>query len=82
MIKKISSEILENYYLKAIKSYKRCVEKSENSFLSNEIGFSVHELELENEVKLNLLSNDLNLGYYISVLNEEENEIDDYLVFN
>lgn len=95
----MNNEMLNNYYLNAIKSYKRCVGKDENSFLSDEIGISVHDLELEKdsvkfkysamnsdyyliEVKLNLLSNELNLGYYISVLDEGHEEVDNYLVFN
>ncbi len=99
MIRKISSEILENYYLNAIKSYKRCIGKDENFFLSDEIGISVYDLELEKdsvkfkysginsdsyliEVRLNLLSNELNIGYYISVLDEGHEEVDNYLVFS
>ncbi|MCQ9634986.1 hypothetical protein MP477_08485 [Chryseobacterium sp. WG23] len=99
MKKKMNSEILENYYLNAIKSYKRCIEKSENSFLSDEIDISVFDLQIEKdsvkfkysainsdsyliEVRLNLLSNEINLGYYVSVLDEKYNEVDNYLVFS
>lgn len=34
------------------------------------------------EVRLNLLSKELNVGYYALILNEENEALDDYLVFN
>ncbi|ULT25852.1 MULTISPECIES: hypothetical protein [Sphingobacterium] len=34
------------------------------------------------EIRLNLLSKESNVGYYALILNEENQELDDYLVFN
>lgn len=96
---KINNGILENFYTNAIQSYKRCIQRNENSFLSDEIGTSMHNIELEKdsvkfkylatnseffliEVRLNLLSDKLDLGYYVSVLDEDYKEVDNYLVFN
>ena len=88
----------EDFYFNTIQSYKRCISISENSFLSDEIGMSVHDLDIEKEsirikhigmnnnsylveVKINLLSREVKIGYYVLVFDESGTEIDDYLVF-
>lgn len=98
-MKKITTkEEEEDFYFNTIQSYKRCISISENSFLSDEIGMSVHDLDIEKEsikikhigmnnnsylveVKINLLSRDVKIGYYVLVFDESGTEIDDYLVF-
>ncbi|MCH5720504.1 hypothetical protein [Niabella hibiscisoli] len=98
MTREMNKEMLENYYFNATESYKRCIEVEENSFLSDELGISVHDLDVKMdsvrfkylglhsdayliEVRVDLFSNDFYLGHYISVLDEDGLEIDNYLVF-
>ncbi|RKE55308.1 hypothetical protein [Sphingobacterium detergens] len=49
------------------------------------IKFLYNDMRSENyviEIRLNLLSKESNVGYYALILNEENQELDDYLVFN
>lgn len=51
----------------------------------NSIKFLYNDMRSENyviEVRLNLLSKESNVGYYVLILNEENEALDDYLVFN
>ncbi|WP_343558926.1 hypothetical protein [Sphingobacterium sp.] len=51
----------------------------------NSIKFLYNDMRSANyviEVRLNLLSKESNVGYYTLILNEEDEALDDYLVFN
>lgn len=52
----INSQLLEEFYLTAIYSYYRCIEKKENSLLSDEIGISLNDLKVEKDsIKIKFL---------------------------
>ncbi|MND92384.1 hypothetical protein D3C87_774570 [compost metagenome] len=74
-------ELEENSYLfNEITSFASDVQLERDS-----IKFLYNDMRSENyviEVCLKLLSKGANVGYYTLILNEENQELDDYLVFN